>query len=523
MSLLTKNTVAVFIVSLFCSIAYSQESIDERTMQKVNLEALKLVEQYQFLYDMRKGRDYDNFIDLFEDENSEMNNDIMPDNNVNQSVKINDYIGLFLENYTKPMQVTIDPYEVSSIRNYKNGTGEVTVFAKKTMGGPTKRGVFYSDSFDVEIVIKFDLPNKRYQIKKVILIEPKGKYFVVDAKLKTAMKDARSMSQKDTLLVNGTRVTLDANGRYVLKNLTKSNTFKIQGLDENIIGSAEVSLDNLNTFERSRGGDKNTRILELKYPLFYSEFSVSVNPFNLSPVIYTGNNEYYSLSNNISYDVGVDIGMHLNKDYNSKFNYYLKTGVHFKNLDFTINLDEYSYSTPAIDPDDFAYERIHSITDISESVNSTYLVAPIALNTTYTLKEFILNIEVGAQFHYSIGANYTSKASALYSGYYEDLFNITFAENGVYDFGNYNIEGNGELVPVQTMFSTYYSLGIGKKISKRTTIGLSFLNNYGLSNMFELDSKAFSGHSEELNSVTNISNDFKLREIYLNLNLKYKF
>ena len=39
-----------------------QNTIDARTSQKINLEALKIVEKYQFLYDMRKGRDYDNLL-----------------------------------------------------------------------------------------------------------------------------------------------------------------------------------------------------------------------------------------------------------------------------------------------------------------------------------------------------------------------------------------------------------------------------------------------------------------------------
>ena len=96
-------------------------------------------------------------------------------------------------------------------------------------------------------------------------------------------------------------------------------------------------------------------------------------------------------------------------------------------------------------------------------------------------------------------------------------------ENGVYDFGTYDIEGNGELLPVKSLFSAYYSLGIGRKISKRTILNLSFMNNYGFSNMFEENTKSYSGNSEELNSITNISNEFRFSDIYLNLNLKYKF
>ena len=184
MSLLFKNTLATLILLLISSITYSQDRIDKGFEQEVNLGALKLVEKYQFLYDMRKGRDYDNFVALFEDENSEMNNDIMPDNNVNKSVRVNDYINLFDDNYKEPMQVQIEPYEISSIRDYKNKTGELSVFAKKKISGFTKKMINYKDTFDVEIIIKFDknLKKIKYQIKKVALIESKGKYFVIDGK-----------------------------------------------------------------------------------------------------------------------------------------------------------------------------------------------------------------------------------------------------------------------------------------------------------------------------------------------------
>lgn len=525
MSLLFKNTLATLILLLISSITYSQDRIDKGFEQEVNLGALKLVEKYQFLYDMRKGRDYDNFVALFEDENSEMNNDIMPDNNVNKSVRVNDYINLFDDNYKEPMQVQIEPYEISSIRDYKNKTGELSVFAKKKISGFTKKMINYKDTFDVEIIIKFDLNLKKhkYQIKKVALIESKGKYFVIDGKVKTTLKDAVSMSQKHSLLVNGNRISLDSEGRYVLKNLTRSNKFKIESIDENIVGSAIVTLDNIDEFDTSKEGDKNTRQIVFKKPLFYSGVGISLNPLKSSPVKYTGASKHYSLSNNLSYDVGVDLGIHLNKDYNSRYNFYFKTGVHYKNLDFTINLAQYSYATLEIDPDYYEYERIHSFTDVSETINLSYFVLPVAFNTTYSINEFILNFEVGTQWHYSLASNYSSKANALYSGYYKDLFNITFAENGVYDFGSYDIQGEGDLEPLESMFSTYYSIGIARKISKRTLLSLSFLNNYGFSNMFEENTKEYSGDSEELNSVTNISNEFSLSEIFLNLSLKYKF
>lgn len=520
---LLKKTIGTCILLLISSITYSQDNIDDRTTQKVNLEALKLVEKYQFFYDMRKGRDYDNFINLFVDENSEMNNDIMPDNNLNENVKINDYIYLFLDNYKKPMQVEIEPYEISSIRDYDDGKGELSVFVDKKISGYTNKDINYEDTFDVEIIIEFDLTKNVYKIRSVLLEEELGKYFVVDSKIKPTIGGAKSMTDGDSLLINGNYVTLDSKGLYIIKNINESNVYVVKSSNENVIGSASISISNIDKYERSERGDKNTRQIVFTKPLFYTEVGVSLNPFKLSPIKYVGDGNQYSLNNNFSYDIGIDLGMHLNKNSNSKYNFYFKTGLHYKNLNYTVNAMQYIYSTPEIDSDNYEYERTNNITNISETINLSYFVLPIAINTTFNFDEFILNFEIGAQWHYSLSADYSSKANALYSGYYKDLYGITFAENGVYDFGKYDIEQKGELLPVKSMFSAYYSIGIGRRISKRTTINLSFINNYGFSNMFEEDTKSYSGNSEELNSVTNISNEFRLREIYLNLNLKYKF
>jgi len=523
MNLLIKNTIATCILLLISSVTYSQYTIDDITTQKVNLEALKLVEKYQFYYDMRKGRDYDNFENLFVDENSEVNNDIMPDNNLNENIKIKDYLLLILNNYKKPMQVEIEPTEISSIRSYDNGKGEISVFVKKKISGDTSKNINYEDTFDAEIIIKFNLNENLYQIKKVLLTEELGKYFVIDSKIKTILGNAKSMANRDSLVINGNSVALDPSGLYIIKYLNESNEFVVESSDENVIGSSTISIDNIDKYERSERGDNNTRQIVFTKPLFYAEVGVSLNPFNLSPVKYTGDSKQYLLNNNFSYDISVDLGIHLNKNYNSKYNFYLKTGLHYKNLNFTADVNKYSYSTIEIDPDNYEYERTNSITNISEKINLSYLVVPIAFNTKLNYKKYILNFELGTQWHYSISADYSSTANAFYSGYYEDLYGITFAENGVYDFGTYDIEGNGELLPVKSLFSAYYSLGIGRKISKRTILNLSFMNNYGFSNMFEENTKSYSGNSEELNSITNISNEFRFSDIYLNLNLKYKF
>lgn len=518
MKRLLKNISLLLLFLLIIKGVKGQYKIDNRTTQKINLKALNLVEKYAFRYNMKKGREYDNFMDLFVENNAELFNDIMPDNNLNTIISKDAYIRLFLDYYNKPLDVEIDPFEISPIRDFNNGKGNLSVFTKKIMSGITKEGINYIDTFYIDIKIEFDISKSFYRIKSVKSINLLGQYCVIEAHTKRLFRESKIINN-DTLLINNNKIEVDDLGHYILKNINDTISYKIESPNDDIIGIITINKKTINNYKRSKIKDKNIRIIEFKYPYFFIEPFVSFNPFKLSPVKYSGDNFEFSLENNFSYNTGINMGILIFP----KYRIFIKTGFQYKKIYYTTNLEQYIYQTNQIDSDNYPYIRTNNINSISEETELSYYVIPVGIFKIFKFKHFNINAELGAQYHNNINSTYSTSAKSLYSGFYKDLYGITISENGVYDFGNYELENSDNLNSLTDFFTLYSSIGIGHYINKRTSINIDLLYNHGFNNIFNEDKKGLSNKKEVINSLTNISNNFVLREIYINLNLKYKF
>ena len=495
-----------------------QSSIDNRTTQKINLKALSIVERYQFLYDMRKRRDDDNFKDLFEETNAELFNDIMPDNNLDSIVSKDQYVKLFHQYYAKPINIEIEPLEISPIRNFNDGKGDLSIFAKKIMSGNTDKNIDYIDTFYVEIIIKFNLNNNSFKIKSVKSVKSLGVYCVIEAYSKRLIGKSK-LIKNDILLLNNRKIITNNKGQYLLRIINDTVSYKIESQNNDLVGNHTISDETIKKYEISNTGDKNTRIIEFRYPYFFIEPFTSFNPFKTSPIHFTGNNIEVSLTHNFSYNTGFNLGLLIIP----KCRVFIKTGLHYKNINYTADMEQYIYKTNQIDTDNYAYIRTNDINSISEETKLSYYVIPAGIFKNFKLKHFNINTELGVQWHKNISATYSTTAKSLYSGYYKNLHGIIIRENGVYDFGEFEIETSDNLNSVTDFFTMYSSIGIGRYLNKRTSINFDLLYNYGFNNIFNKDERGLSNKKERINSITNISNDFVLREIYLSLNLKYKF
>ena len=130
----------------------------------------------------------------------------------------------------------------------------------------------------------------------------------------------------------------------------------------------------------------------------------------------------------------------------------------------------------------------------------------------------------------------------LFSGYYEDLYGLTIAENGVYNFGDFsgtnNLQTNEgtELVynsSIQTIMasaSLIYSLeGLGKLIpflNSRYFLEAGVMYTRFQSNIFDIGSDRIAHEKgqqpNELNTMNNIL-DVNMNSLAFRLALCYKF
>jgi len=151
-----------------------------------------------------------------------------------------------------------------------------------------------------------------------------------------------------------------------------------------------------------------------------------------------------------------------------------------------------------------------------------YYAIPLQIEKGFSLKKgYSLYMNTGASFILDLEGNRNTETDASYSGYYKDLFGLTIKENGVYDFGNYRLQNSNNLITIGNLIAVDLGFGINKKINKKVTARFGFTYQLSLNSVFEKNNKSISTNKNELNSITQTYNDFKINLFLINLGLKY--
>ena len=105
------------------------------------------------------------------------------------------------------------------------------------------------------------------------------------------------------------------------------------------------------------------------------------------------------------------------------------------------------YESSEVDPDGDSYIRQTRIQNFSErlhreqvniSVEGGYAYSP-SLNG---IPGVLLEGRFGLDYTHTLASNYDATAEGLFSGRYPDLFGVTLAANGIYDFGQFDLAQN---------------------------------------------------------------------------------
>jgi hypothetical protein len=195
-------------------------------------------------------------------------------------------------------------------------------------------------------------------------------------------------------------------------------------------------------------------------------------------------------------------------------NYFVYAGINYsKNLlNHNILIDNYNFSYNDFDLDGAEYLRIIELNNIVENqiidTESFYASLLIGREFNFFNKSFSLSFSIGGwtNENYNIlSAKYNSYADALYSGYYEDLAGITISENGVYDFGDYQISDSGSIIEPSKVNSMQYQGNLSFKISNNFALSLNYSLTTFNDAVFNFGDTKISKNFNELNSVMNIS------------------
>ncbi|PCJ82011.1 MAG: hypothetical protein COA49_03350 [Bacteroidetes bacterium] len=506
---------------LFSISTIAQKQREDIRQQRINLQVLNLIDEHQVSLNFRNSRDLDRFEILFENNEILIFNDIMPDNQLNSKITPNEYIRK-IDSYYEPntLEVVIRPYEISPIQKTKDNYGLITVYAKKVISIQTKNKVIYSDTFDIDITVKFNKELEYYKISSIIARKEYGKYCNLVILRKDGLTKTSSYAG-DTLIINGEAKPVNPDGNFLLRNITDSTEIVIESMFVSLIPKYTITSSYDKKLEPAGNNDPNSKVIVFRRPLFYTEFEFGINPFQTSPITFEGTNYSPELINNTTQNAGINIGFVIVP----KIYLFIKSGVHFKRLGFMMSVNNYTYSQNAIDPDNSLYWRTNSISNIEEAVTLQYISFPLAIQKNFMLgkpKNFI-SIEFGGIWSISTSSSYKSAGKGFYSGFYDSLYQITLAENGVYDFGYFDISGEGSLTPVENIFSLYGSGGFGRKLNRRMALSLNFSYVKGLNDIFEENIKGLSDDFNTVNSLTNLSTSYTINDMTINFRINYNF
>jgi hypothetical protein len=120
------------------------------------------------------------------------------------------------------------------------------------------------------------------------------------------------------------------------------------------------------------------------------------------------------------------------------------------------------------------------ISEINEFQHLTMNTLNAKINYGYKLSRKT-KLNIGFKFAKNTNGSLTREttADALYSGLYEDFFNVRISENGIYDFGKFQLVDTSTMAMNKNISFFGLEIGLEQRISKRMSVnfGMEFLNS----------------------------------------------
>ena len=491
---------------------YAQNDKELR-IKKIKLEILEKAEQYVKLSGVSNEDEKDEFYRLFDSINVLVPNDIMPDNNLKQKLTVTEYTDLIPYYHSLSINASLRPYDVGNTLITDSGTAEFWVDAIKTISSYSKKNNNnYSDTFDIRIIFKVNFYTNQYNITDISLNKERGKYLLISVYNKGLLKK-KSMSL-DTILINNKKYLLNEAGQFLIKDFTPE--IELKPFEEIYFGNYKLTNKDLDFIINHKEFENNKEIY-FRQSVFYIEPYISFNSFSgLSPV----SSSYIYQENKFSNSYGINIGGVLSP--NKKGYWHIITGIKNTNLNYINKINYLSESYNTSDANQVNYLRTNQVSNLQEEHQIQFTTIPILLEKGFNIKRnYCFYVQAGASIVISLKANRYTSSLTSYSGYYKDYYGITIKENGVYDYGNYNLNNSSNLTMVSNLVLMDLGMGISKKISKKTTFKLGIDYQKSFDNIFSESNKKLSTNKSELNSITQTNYSFTVNYLSLHIGLKY--
>lgn len=497
----------------------AQEDGDSK-IRMINLEVLHLLDEYERESDIFKQKDYYRFSRIFKSEESNIANDVLPDNKLNEQITVEEYPKKLNEYYTEiDYSSGLNVQYLSPVTFTSDTSGHLTAFAEKTIRGKNKYDVLYADTLLYEFKIRFNgLGQGNYKITEIKIDEPQGKYCLVEAYRKPLL--GKKLMKEEDLIINQDTLSTNEKGRILLKDVNKD--FELKTVDENIYEIEEIQVDEIGE-DSGEDRDKNLAKVDFKEPFLY--WKAELEYMGSPPVTLEQKEHNISVtSTEINYSAGAKIGVILG--HNQWSRYLLSSGVFYSDFQYQLGMKQYyEKDEDATDPDGDDYTRNIRITGIEESHELTMLSFPLMLTGEFQVsRKFYLDLGAGIRYFVPIKAVAHKKANGNYSGTYDQYFDVTIEEKGIYDFGRYDLDFQNQSLSVSSnLLAWKTNAGVKYQLSRREFLNVDFTLMKSFNPMFDEEQKILSENKDELNSLTSLEDSFILDNWSINVGYLIKF
>lgn len=516
-----KNKLIVFLLMFFkLNSLYAQPENFDSLSTMIYKNGYQLIDQYELLSHLKSDTDYTKFQKLFRDKNTLIFNDIMPDNKLSEKITPLEYIQLTKKYYSNNIGVSIIPTDKSSISFDRDDYGSFVFHAQKIIDVYTKTGIHYNDTFNIRIEIFFNHYLNKYWISDIHSLDKNEKYIVVQPIVKSLFS-SRSLLNDTVFTSAGEKFAVEPNGYFLIKDVPSAKQFVFIPKSNQVLFKRYTSPTYLSIIKKHNRIDQN--IIAIKFWKWTShiDFTTEFGIVKNSPVSIVDNTNKINVINKLS--TSNQILFSLMYRNSAAGNWQIKFGLGFDIFNYDLYMPKYINTYPSIDPDGDPYLRIIELNNLKESNSLTYLTFPLILQKNFSVNNSSVNISAGYYFMKSYDATYASNATAIYSGFYDYLFNLTISENGVYDFGYYEVSTIATPLLTNSLISAFgFGCQYSYNISRFTSLNIGI--NYRKSSdfLFKENPNRLSNNSNELRSLSNISNSFQIRYTSLQFGIKVK-
>ena len=469
-------------------------------------------------YDRQISREGDNvyvFQKLFIDSNAIIANDILMENLLDELLPLNEYESKRDKYYSyRLIQKDMVIEKLGSLNYTSANAGSIDVVVSRQIQWSMKKqdSFVFHDTLTQVFRVNFEQGESEVSCRIATITNSTvlGKHVLLRAGYKQNKEDTWLLH--DTLLVNGHTFTTDQNGYLQIKRLQVNELISVKTLNPEFHQTKKVSPSSSNP---SQGFSE----VKFRLPKWALEVQSGFMPFGYTNI--RSNN--YTSNNQEEYLIGLSLGRSFKET--AKWEWMAKVSASQSWHKTLLGTPVINYSYAASDPDNFGYERKITISDFSEQLNMTIAAIGLGLSASYKLSR---RIALQAEFGYQHVANQTvtssRNANGLFGGFYPELFGLSIFENGIYDFGSFELAETNE--DMNTNFGGVYSfqLSMSTKLSRTSSIqyGLLFRQStIGMEN--SVQQLRLSSTPSQLNSLLQTSETGSLRLINFTLGYKYKF